>query len=400
MRSIGISAFDRSSATYARQWLYDHKILVAREKDLRAMLLAAIRQFEASLGRTIQADVGREAVQRWRDKLVEPHQSSLTTQSWLWAPTAKHSTRQIAEMLERIDLLYELKVQHRLQDQPDDLMRRYARRLASRPPSAGRLIVEPGRSIEVACFLRYSLLLSTDRLLMMVRRRVADLWRLATKDANKVLVHWADLYRELLASVTALANDANASDTQTRERLRLLVTEHGQRKPPTCAQLIRDHLTLEIGPVRSLLTALIKLPWDATAGRPVLAALKLLKSLYEQPSRELPLVTMIDLGRVWQMILVGDDRAQAFRAFEVASLILLRRALRNGTVWIDHSLAFRSRERLFIPPVLWEKTRNSYYQRLSLPKKADSYDNPIPCVSAASRPPAALAVIDARCICS
>lgn len=220
-------------------------------------------------------------------------------------------------MLERIDLLYALKVQHRLQDQPDALMRRYARRLASRPPSAGRLIVEPGRSIEVACFLRYRLLLSTDRLLVMVRRRVVDLWRLATKDANKVLVHWADLYRELLASVTALANDANASDTQTRERLRLLVTEHGQRKPPTRAQLIRDHLTPEIGPVRSLLTALIKLPWDATAGHPVLAALKLLKSLYEQPSQELPLVTMIDLGRVWQMILVGDDRAQAFRAFEV-----------------------------------------------------------------------------------
>lgn len=75
MRSIGISAFYRSSATYARQWLYDHKILVAREQDLRAMVLAAIRQFEASLGRTIQADVGREAVQRWRDKLVAPHQS-------------------------------------------------------------------------------------------------------------------------------------------------------------------------------------------------------------------------------------------------------------------------------------------------------------------------------------
>ena len=46
-------------------------------------------------------------------------------------------------------------------------------------------------------------------------------------------------------------------------------------------------------------------------------------------------------------------------------------------MWTDHSLAFRSRERLFIPPVLWEKTRNSYYQRLSLPKKADSYLAPL-----------------------
>jgi hypothetical protein len=34
-------------------------------------------------------------------------------------------------------------------------------------------------------------------------------------------------------------------------------------------------------------------------------------------------------------------------------LLALRRALRNGTVWIDHSLAFRSRERLFIPAETW-----------------------------------------------
>ena len=53
------------------------------------------------------------------------------------------------------------------------------RRLARRPPSAGALIQEPARSIETACFLRYCLLLATDRLLMMVRRQVADLWRRA-----------------------------------------------------------------------------------------------------------------------------------------------------------------------------------------------------------------------------
>jgi len=37
-----------------------------------------------------------------------------------------------------------------------------------------------------------------------VRRRVADLWRRAAKDANQVLIHWADLYRELLGSLGAL----------------------------------------------------------------------------------------------------------------------------------------------------------------------------------------------------
>jgi hypothetical protein len=68
-------------------------------------------------------------------------------------------------------------VQNHLRDSADALLRRYARRLAFRPPSAGRMIREPGRTIGVAHFLRYCMLINTDRLLLMVRRRVADLWR-------------------------------------------------------------------------------------------------------------------------------------------------------------------------------------------------------------------------------
>lgn len=42
---------------------------------------------------------------------------------------------------------------------------------------------EPLRTIESAFFLRYCVI-GTDRLLLMVRRRVADLWRHATTDVN------------------------------------------------------------------------------------------------------------------------------------------------------------------------------------------------------------------------
>jgi len=92
--------------------------------------------------------------------------------------------------------------------------------LANRPPSIGARIKEPLRTIESAYFLRYCLLIGTDRLLLMVRRRVADLWRHATRDANRVLIHWADLYRELLTSVAALANDTTTADSEVRVRLR------------------------------------------------------------------------------------------------------------------------------------------------------------------------------------
>ena len=50
-------------------------------------------------------------------------------------------------------------------------------------------------------------------------RRVADLWRRAAKDANQVLIHWSDLYRELLASIGALASDTTVADGEMPELL-------------------------------------------------------------------------------------------------------------------------------------------------------------------------------------
>ena len=55
-----------------------------------------------------------------------------------------------------------------------------------------------------------------------------------------MLIHWADLYRELLTSVAALANDTTVADKDARIQLRTLVAEHLQRKPPTPAQLVRE----------------------------------------------------------------------------------------------------------------------------------------------------------------
>jgi hypothetical protein len=319
---------------FARRWLYDHQLIIMHDRALRSIIVSATRQYEAAWARSIHAGIDSDLLDRWREALVRPREAGLSQQSWLWAAPAKHSPRQIEELLDRIEILYELGVHRHLVAVPDDLLRRYARRLANRPPSIGARIKEPVRTIETAFFLRYCLLIGTDRVLLMVRRRVADLWRRATKDANQVLIHWADLYRELLASIGALASDMTVTDSDVRGRLRLLVAAHQQRKPSTRAQLVRDHLTLEIRPVRSLLSALMVLPWEATPGHPVLVAVQTLEALYEHGARELPTTTSIDFGKVWRALLSGADREQAFRAFEVATLLALRRALRNGTVWI------------------------------------------------------------------
>jgi hypothetical protein len=121
---------------------------------------------------------------QWKSTFTQPREDGVAVQSWLWAAPAKHSTRQIDRVLERIELLTSLKVDRHLAELPDAIVCRYARRLASRAPSVAARIAERTRTIEAACFLRYSLMINTDHLLWMVRRRVADLWRKAPEEAD------------------------------------------------------------------------------------------------------------------------------------------------------------------------------------------------------------------------
>ncbi len=352
---------------FARRWLYEHRLLIVHERLLRSMIATARREHEAQLARRIEQVVELGLMMQWRTALSASQGAGSSLQTWLWAPPAKHSSRQIEEMIERIEHLYSLRVHERLGDFPDDLLRRHARRLARRSPSAGALIQEPARGVETACFLRYCLLLATDRLLMMIRRQVADLWRRAATGALAAHSNWALLYQELLSALNAILSEPAAGDAQIREHLHSLLAEHRARRPASRAELVRGRLIDGVRPVRSLLSALVRLPWQASNNHPVLQALRSLQGLYAHEQHHLPPGTQIFLGRVWQEAFSSADRERAFCAFEVATLLALRRALRNGTVWIDHSLAFRSRERLFIPADRWRAQRRSYFRRLGLP---------------------------------
>ena len=227
---------------FARRWLYEHQLIVLRERDLRTMIAKAIRSHEAALARSIHDSLDPLLLAQWRATITQPHDSGATLQSWLWAAPAKHSTRQIEEVLERIEVLYRLGVDRHLIDVPDVILRRYARRLASRPPAVGARIAEPARTIEVACFLRYCLLATTDHLLFMVRRRVAELWRLAGLGVEAALTDWVRMYQDLLVELGTLATDRDLSSDALREQLVALVEAHRRRKPRSRAEIVRDRL--------------------------------------------------------------------------------------------------------------------------------------------------------------
>ncbi|WP_395994552.1 Tn3-like element IS1071 family transposase (plasmid) [Enterobacter asburiae] len=361
----------------ARQWLYKNKLVIVHERAIRTLIAAALAQLEVETGTAIAASVDPATLDRWRASVSELRPDGQTQQSWLWAAPAKHSTRQISEVLERIDLLYTLDVHKHLADIPDLILRRYARRLVSRPPSAGAKIKEPARTVEVACFLRYCLFTTTDQLILMVQRRIADLWRQTAAEVPAT-VNWAAMYKTLLAELVALSAQGAVPDAELRARLEALVIETQKRKPPSRASLVREGLIDGIRPVRSLLVAIAKLPWQATGEHPAIEYLAKLQALYLKGSRKLPVeVVAPSLGMIWQVSISSPDRERAFQALEVATLFALRRAVRNGSVWIEHSLSFRGRARLFFTDERWQAESKKHYARLSLPSKAATFLKPL-----------------------
>ena len=190
--------------TFARRWLYDHKLLIEHDRALRSQIVAALDLIESETGAVIASNIPSDKLEQWRQTLAHLRPDGQTQQSWLWEAPAKHSTVQIAQVFERLDLLYSLDVDKHLIDLSDITVRRYARQLANRPPSAGARIKEPRRTVEVACFLRSCLFTTTDQAILMIQRRVTDLWRLAREQAPD-MVNWADLYKKLLADLAVLA---------------------------------------------------------------------------------------------------------------------------------------------------------------------------------------------------
>ena len=211
----------------------------------------------------------------------------------------------------------------------------------------------------------------------MFQRRVADLWRRCA-DGVTVAVDWALQYQQLLQELADLAAQEMVPDAELRSRLVDLVAAKRARRAPSRASIIRQHLIDAIAPVRSLLVAVSGLAWQATGEHPVLDALNKLRAQYAGGTKNLPAeVTAARLGPAWRAAIADPDRDRAMRALEVATLFALRRALRNGSVWIEHSLSFRGRERLFIPDERWKAEARRHYARLQLPVKASDFLTPL-----------------------
>ncbi|MBP0595262.1 hypothetical protein J8I87_37540 [Paraburkholderia sp. LEh10] len=183
--------------------------------------------------------------------------------------------------------------------------------------------------------------------------------------------------REFALAVKAVALDAALSRKDLGERLNELADQALDERIPTRHSLVPAHLLAKRGKARAMLARLIRLPFEAQTVHPVISALQVLRGSYARKSYRLPDHVAIRLGRDWREAIDSCDPYKALLAFEWATLFALRVALRNGSVFNDHSLAFRRQAVLLIPRAEWKAKRNRFYGHLKLPQEPKDFLGPL-----------------------
>ncbi len=88
---------------------------------------------------------------------------------------------------------------------------------------------------------------------------------------------------------------------------------------------------------------------------------------------QLPPLSGNPFGQSWSPLVEQPDRAAALKSYRAATVMLLKRALKNRSVVAPDSLAHRPAETRLIPPALWNRDRGRYLRDLSLPGTADAW---------------------------
>ena len=220
-----VAAFDQADLmARARIWLVEHHYLLPRERDIRRQVIAARRHHEQALFKTIAVAVPAER-ETWVSRLLAPVEGGKISHfEWLGAVPSSKGAKGLEEQIEKVGFLKELAANRLvLPDLPLAGLEHFARRLMSRKPTALARIKDPHRTIEVACFLRLTLLRVTDASLTLLDHRIAALWRGARERAEEARTSQLRRFRQLLDDLAGLAGDETIEIAELRSRLRGLI---------------------------------------------------------------------------------------------------------------------------------------------------------------------------------
>jgi hypothetical protein len=365
----------------ARRWLHGRKIMLAADSTLRDVARAAYAQIERAALQVVEAAVPAQEREICEAIMFYPTSESggETVMEWLKTPPAKHSPSTLNEVLGKIAVLKRLGADRwNLDGIALVRQRAYAQAIVNRPPSESRRRKDSTQAVEMVCFLRITLLELSDTALYLAGRRVSDLVRRATGKSDGKRAQSAVDYRQRLVSIREIVGDTAHTAEQRLEAIAALIPAELDAASLSGAALTRRTLTDEPVGVRALLDGMRGLDFAADPKDATLRQWNAWRALREAGAKELPAGDeQPSVGSAWSDLVGDADRTRTLRAFEASTMMAMRKALRRGSVWLDHSLSFRDRDSLLIPTGEWERNRDHYLVLLDQPASAEAMLEPL-----------------------
>ncbi len=354
----------------AARWLHARNYVVFADRELRSLVRREIDRRDKQLAALINGVGGTKAAV-WVDALTAHLEPGLSRFEWLLAGPSRKSIPALEAQAAKIAYLRDIGSDSLALGLPDAEVARLARRVSLRKASGLERITEPQRTIELACFLKHRLDVLTDGAVDLFNHLVNDIVRRARDRAIRTVARLASPLQALIAEIDDLVRDETLTAEELRASLTTLIQPiRSERRPLTRAMATRQELSIAIGDLSRLLGAASVLKFELPEGHPLGEAFSALKTA---TGSELPFDQENVFGRPWDRFMADEDRAAAHRSWTAATVLLVKRSLRNGSVSIAHSRDHRDLDKHLIPRHLWEKDRSRFRRNLMPQKSSESY---------------------------
>ena len=351
----------------AELWLFDRSHLLPGDRVLRDASRVAFSSIEAASLEAVrtQVDAPRKLLAAVYGK--RRGRTGGTVLEWLKTAPAKHGSVGLNEATEKMAFLKSLGVDGWTLGAISNARRAYSQAVVNRPVSETKKLSDETQLLEVACFLRATLLDLMDSAIYMAGRRVCDLTRHATARVQITRTRNAFELRERHEQIRQLLHAEGQTSDQKIEALKQLVPAAIGSASSSRAALVRQALADDERRVTALLSAFAELDIKGDETQRPLRQILALRDLQASGAKELPKDFDLNIADpVWHELLSVPDRKKALAAFRAATLTSAWRGLKGGRLWIDHSWEHRSREDLLIPPEEWKMVRSHLISALSL----------------------------------
>jgi TnpA family transposase len=307
----------------------------------------------------------------------------MTNLEWLRTPPRRHAPSTLAETLSKIRSLKELMVhQWALDAIAFAKQQAYAAHVQLRRPSMTLRIERNRQDLEIVCFLRVTLLELTDTTLLQANRRSQQLFREAAQRVQtRRSGHNASLLRSVVRARAILADDTR----DWRERVleaRAALADIDEANIGSFAGQVRRALAEDSRRVHACLAGLSGLDFSGAPEDRGFAQWQAWSRLQDSNATGAceafgAAVPTPPVGAAWSPLVHDLDPKSGYRAFEACALMSLRRSLRRGSVWVDHSIVFRDRKALLLGDDEWTARRDQHLQILGQPAHVKEFMAPI-----------------------